>query len=235
MIKEMNHKILIVDDEPQMRKFLQVGLDVNQYATSEAASGQEAIKQCVSGKPDLVILDLGLPDEDGLDIITRIREWSKIPIVVLSVRGDESDKIEAFERGANDYVTKPFGMGELLARVKASLRDSIQQEYEEVVLTAGDLKVDLLKHLVTVRDKRVHLSPKEFKLLKVFMKHVGKVITHKQLIKEVWGEAYGDDNQYLRIYIRQLRRKLEFDPKLDKYIFSEPGIGYRMEVREAIL
>lgn len=230
MIKAINHKILIVDDEPQMRKFLQVGLNVQHYTTIEAASGREAVEHFIAAKPDLVILDLGLPDEDGMEVITRIREWSKNPIIVLSVRSDESDKVEAFERGANDYVTKPFGMGELLARVKASLRDNIRQEYDDVVLTAGDLKVDLMKHLVMVRDKRVHLSPKEFTLLKIFMKNVGSVVTHKQLIHEVWGEAHGDDSQYLRIYIRQLRHKLEFDPKRDKYIFSEPGIGYRLEV-----
>lgn len=224
-------KVLIVDDEPQIRKMLTIGLEMYDYLSIEAVNGTEAIKATLSQKPDIIILDLGLPDMSGVEVIKRIREWSQIPIIILSVRSDESDKIKAFDSGANDYVTKPFGIGELMARIRASLRISlITDTNSSPVFEAGDLKVDLLKHEVTVRGKRIKLSPKEYKLLRVLIINAGRVITHKQLIKEVWGEAYNDsDNQYLRIYIRQLRQKLEMDRKRDQYIHNEQGIGYRLE------
>lgn len=223
-------KVLIVDDEPQIRKMLTIGLHLHDYTTIEAASGTEAIKMTISQTPDIIILDLGLPDISGIEVIKKIREWSKTPIIVLSVRSDDSDKIAAFDCGANDYVTKPFSIGELMARIRASLRDNLHKSDIEPIFTAGDLKVDLLKHEVTVRDKRIKLSPKEYTLLRILITNAGRVITHKQLIKEVWGEAYNDsDNQYLRIYIRQLRQKLEIDRKHDQYIHNEQGIGYRLE------
>lgn len=224
-------KVLIIDDEPQIRKMLAIGLHVHDYITIEAANGTDALKMVVTQKPDIIILDLGLPDMNGVEFIKKIREWSKTPIIILSVRSDDSDKIEAFDSGANDYVTKPFSIGELMARIRASLRDTLQQSNIEPIFTAGDLKVDLLKHEVTVRDKRIKLSPKEYTLLRTLITNAGRVITHKQLIKEVWGEAYNDsDNQYLRIYIRQLRQKLEIDRTRDQYIHNEQGIGYRLEV-----
>lgn len=223
-------KVLIVDDEPQIRKMLAIGLHVHDYIALEAASGTEALKAITTKKPDIVILDLGLPDMSGVELIRQVREWSKIPIIILSVRSEDADKIEAFDSGANDYVTKPFSIAELMARIRASLRDTLYQNDIEPIFVAGDLKVDLLKHEVTVRNKRIKLSPKEYNLLRILITNAGRVITHKQLIKEVWGEAYNDsDNQYLRIYIRQLRQKLEIDRTRDQYIHNEQGIGYRLE------
>lgn len=226
----LQSKVLIVDDEPQIRKMLAIGLHVHDYTTIEAANGKEAIKLTLTQKPDIIILDLGLPDISGVEVIKNIREWSKTPIIVLSVRSDDSDKIEAFDCGANDYVTKPFSIGELMARIRASLRNNFQANNIAPVFTEGELTVDLVKHEVTLRDKRIKLSPKEYSLLRVLIINAGRVITHKQLIKEVWGEAYSDsDNQYLRIYIRQLRQKLEIDRRRDQYIHNEQGIGYRLK------
>ncbi len=223
-------KVLVVDDEPQLRKMLAIGLTSYDYQPIEAVNGKEALKMAVVARPDIIILDLGLPDIAGTEVIRQIREWSKIPIIVLSVRADESDKIEAFDCGANDYVTKPFGVGELMARIRASLRDHIAAETASPVFSVGDLRVDVLKHEVTLRGKRIKLSPKEYTLLRVLITNAGRVITHKQLMKEVWGQAYSDsDNQYLRIYIRQLRQKLEIDRQRDQYIHNEQGIGYRLE------
>lgn len=177
---------------------------------------------------DVIILDMGLPDEDGLDVIRRIREWSQIPIIVLSVRGREADKIEALDRGADDYVTKPFGMGELLARIRAALRHRLQSEVEEPVFRSGGLTVDLARRVVSVDGREVKLTPKEYDLLHALVIHAGKVLTHQQLLREVWGPAYVNQPHYLRVYIGQLRQKIEPDPAQPRYILTEPGVGYRL-------
>lgn len=222
-------KILVIEDDPQIRKFLTITLTSHDYAVIPAEAGGEGIRLATSVKPDAVLLDLGLPDMDGTEVISSIREWSKMPIIVLSVRNQEEEKVKAFDLGANDYVTKPFGTAELLARIRAALRDAIVAQAEETYITIGDLHIDLMKRVVSLRCERVKLSPKEFNLLKVLAMNAGKLLTHKHLMKEVWGEAYTDDNQYLRIYIAQLRQKLEKDPARDQFIINEPGIGYRLE------
>lgn len=221
-------RILIVDDEPQIRTFLRISLEAHGFAPREAASGTNALKAIAADKPDMMILDLGLPDRDGLTLIREIREHSRMPIIVLSVRSNEQDKVRAFDLGANDYVTKPFGINELMARIRACLRD-LPPGKELTGFEGGDLKVDFLKHSVTVRGERIRLTPKEYKLLKILIAHAGRVVTHRQLIQQLWGQAYGDDTQYLRIYIRQLRQKIELDRARDHFIHTEPGIGYRFE------
>jgi two-component system, OmpR family, KDP operon response regulator KdpE len=222
-------KILVIEDDPQIRKFLTITLTSHDYAVIPAEAGGEGIRLATSVKPDAVLLDLGLPDMDGTEVISSIREWSKMPIIVLSVRNQEEEKVKAFDLGANDYVTKPFGTAELLARIRVALRDAIVAQAEETEITIGDLNIDLMKRIVTLRAERIKLSPKEFNLLKVLAMNAGKLLTHKYLMQEVWGEAYSDDNQYLRIYIAQLRQKLEKDPARDQFIINEPGIGYRLE------
>lgn len=222
-------KILLIEDDSQIRKFLTITLTSHDYAVIPAETGKEGIRLATSVKPDAILLDLGLPDIDGSDVIQAIREWSKIPIIVLSVRAEEEEKIKAFDLGANDYVTKPFGTGELLARIRAALRDGIVAQAEDTTIKIGDLHIDLLKHEVSLRGERVQLSPKEFSLLKLLSLNAGKLLTHKYLLQQVWGTAHGDDNQYLRIYITKLRQKLEQDPARDQFIVNEPGIGYRLE------
>lgn len=222
-------KILVIEDDPQIRKFLTITLTSHDYAVIPAEAGGEGIRLATSVKPDAVLLDLGLPDMDGTEVISSIREWSKMPIIVLSVRNQEEEKVKAFDLGANDYVTKPFGTAELLARIRVTLRDAIVAQVEETEITIGDLQVDLMKRIVSLRGERIKLSPKEFNLLKVLAMNAGKLLTHKYLMQQVWGEAYSDDNQYLRIYIAQLRQKLEKDPARDQFIINEPGIGYRLE------
>lgn len=228
-MRAVQPKILIIEDDPQIRKFLTITLTSHDYAVIPAESGNEGIRLATSVKPDAILLDLGLPDIDGTEVLKSVREWSKMPVIVLSVRAQEEEKVKAFDLGANDYVTKPFGTAELLARIRACLRDAIVAHAEQTEIVIGDLKIDLMKRLVTLRDERVKLSPKEFNLLKVLAMDAGKLLTHKHLMKEVWGEAYTDDNQYLRIYIAQLRQKLEKDPARDQFIINEPGIGYRLE------
>lgn len=228
-MRTIQHKILIVEDDPQIHKFLTITLASHDYATLSAYNGAEAIRLVTSVKPDAILLDLGLPDTDGQHVIQTIREWSKIPIIVISARDQEDQKIIAFDNGANDYVTKPFSTGELLARLRACLRDAIVAQIEKTDIRVGDLHIDLMKRAVFLRGERIKLSPKEFSLLKVLAMNPGKLLTHKHLMQEVWGEAYSEDNQYLRIYIAQLRQKLEKDPAREQFIINEPGIGYRME------
>lgn len=223
------HKILVIEDDSQIRKFLTITLTSHDYAVIPAENGKAGVRLAASVRPDAILLDLGLPDIDGMDVIQKVREWSKLPIIILSARNREEEKIKAFDLGANDYVTKPFGTGELLARIRACLRDAIVARAEDTDIRIGDLHVDFLKRVVTLRGERVKLSPKEFSLLKVLAINAGKLLTHKFLMKEVWGEAHGDDNQYLRIYVAQLRQKLEIDPARDQFIVNEPGIGYRLE------
>lgn len=223
-------RVLVVDDEPQIRRFLRASLQSHDYTVLEAENGKEAVRACTVQKPDLLILDLGLPDMDGLDVIKLVREWSEVPIIVLSIRSDDTDKIEALDRGANDYVTKPFSMGELLARMRAALRQGRGEGAEgTAVITAGDISIDLSKRLITLGGTPVKLSRKEYDLLKILASHPGKVITHQQLLQEVWGPAYVEETQYLRVYIGQLRQKLERDPATPRWLVTEPGVGYRLQ------
>lgn len=229
-------KILIIDDEPQIRRFLRASLSAHDYEVVEAGTGGEAVRVLTVQQPDLVVLDLGLPDMDGLDVISRVREWSQVPIIVLSIRADESDKIDALDRGADDYITKPFGMGELMARMRTALRHREQlgaAEEQPVVQARGGVEVDLAKRLVTKGGAPVKLSKKEYELLRVLVSHPGKVMTHQQLLREIWGDAYVEETQYLRVYIGQLRQKLESDPSRPHMIITEPGVGYRLQTEDA--
>jgi len=222
-------KILIVDDEPQIRRFLRAGLPPHGYECIEAANGAEALKSFVKDRPDAVILDLGLPDQDGFAIIQNIRSGALTPIVVLSARNDVDGKVRALELGADDYVTKPFDMAELLARLKAALRHGLQTIGEAPVFRTGHLTVDLVNRRVHVDADEVHLSPKEYSLLRFLVGHSGKVVTHHQLLTEVWGPAHVEDVQYLRVLMRQLRQKLEPEAT-PSVLITEPGIGYRLLV-----
>ena len=219
-------KVLVIDDEPPIRKLLRMGLNSQGYAILEAANGKTALELMNQG-PDLVILDLGLPDIQGHNLLRMIRARNeRVPIVVLSSRSDEAGKVEALNSGANDYVTKPFGMNELLARMRAAVRHQLQFHGERPVFRIGDLSVDLVRRAVKVGDKDVKLSPKEYELLRVLVQHAGKVLTHKFLLGELWDEL--TDAQYLRVYIRQLRQKIEADPERPQYILTDTGIGYRL-------
>ena len=221
-------RVLVVDDEPQIRRFLRVSLDAQGYKMSEAAHGEAALTMAASEQPDLIILDLGLPDLDGQEVIRRLREWTDVPIIVLSVREREGEKVAALDQGADDYVTKPFGMSELLARIRAALRHRLQAETEEPIFMSGGLTVDLARRLVTIAGVEIKLTPKEYDLLKLLVTHAGKVLTHQQILRAVWGPAYVNDTHYLRVYIGQLRQKIEADPAQPYYILTEPGVGYRL-------
>jgi two-component system KDP operon response regulator KdpE len=219
-------KVLVVDDEPPIRKLLRMGLGTQGYQTIDAPNAKAAL-DLMSDMPDLVILDLGLPDMQGLDLLRQIRARREdLPIVVLSSRGDETAKVEALDLGADDYVTKPFGMDELLARIRAALRHQLQVQGERPVFKIGDLSVDLVRRIVKVRGEAVKLSPKEYDLLRVMVQHAGKVLTHKFLLNQLWSVPI--DAQYLRVYVRQLRHKIEPDPDRPQYILTETGIGYRL-------
>jgi two-component system KDP operon response regulator KdpE len=223
-------KVLVVDDEPPIRKLLRMGLGTQGYQTLDAPNAKTAL-ELLANKPDLVILDLGLPDMQGLELLRQIRaRKDTVPIVVLSSRGDEDVKVAALDQGADDYVTKPFGMEELLARVRTALRHQLQVHGERPVFTLGDLSVDLVRRIVKVRGKEVKLSPKEYELLRVLVQHAGKVLTHKFLLTELWAAPI--DPQYLRVYVRQLRQKIEPDPARPSYILTETGIGYRLTAPE---
>jgi two-component system KDP operon response regulator KdpE len=219
-------RVLVVDDEPPIRKLLRMGLSTQGYQVIEAQNGKAAL--ALSGeKPDLIILDLGLPDMQGLDLLRTLRtQHEAVPIVVLSSRGDEAAKVQALDLGADDYVTKPFGMDELLARIRAALRHQLQAHGERPVFRVGDLSVDLVRRIVKVGEREVKLSPKEYELLRVLVQHAGKVLTHKFLLGELW-DAF-TDAQYLRVYVRQLRQKIEADPERPQYVLTETGIGYRL-------
>jgi two-component system, OmpR family, KDP operon response regulator KdpE len=219
-------KILVVDDEPPICKLLRTGLGTQGYEVLQAPNGKAALEQLAS-KPDLVILDLGLPDVDGLELLKKIRGLqNSLPIVVLSSRGDEVGKVAALDLGADDYVTKPFGMEELLARIRAALRHQLQVQGELPVFHVGDLSVDLVRRIVKKGDKEVKLSPKEYDLLRLLVQHAGKVLTHKVLLRELWDDL--TDTQYLRVYVRQLRHKIETDPERPQYVMTETGVGYRL-------
>ncbi|MEQ8237232.1 MAG: response regulator [Syntrophomonadaceae bacterium] len=220
-------KILVIDDEPEIRRLLKIGLDAHGYDFAEADTGKEGIYQAVLVRPDVIILDMGLPDLDGFEVVSRIREWSQIPIIILSVKGQDKDKVKALDLGADDYLTKPFSVSELMARIRVALRHQANLK-EEPVITVGDLYVDLSRREVKVSQNEVHLTPTEYELLKILAVHAGRVVTHRQLISAVWGNYDPEFSQYLRIYISQLRKKLEKDPNQPKYIRTEPGIGYRL-------
>jgi two-component system KDP operon response regulator KdpE len=223
-------RVLVIDDEPPIRKLLRMGLSTQGYEILEAPNGKTAL-ELLSEKPGLIILDLGLPDIQGLELLRMIRARSEgVPIVVLSSRGDEAGKVQALDFGADDYVTKPFGMDELLARMRAALRHQLQIHGERPVFRVGDLSVDLVRRIVKVGEKDVKLSPKEYDLLRTLVQHAGKVLTHKFLLNELWDEL--TDAQYLRVYVRQLRQKLEADPERPQYILTETGIGYRLRSPE---
>jgi two-component system KDP operon response regulator KdpE len=223
--------VLLVEDETQMRRFLRASLSAHGYRLVETETGEEGLKQAAAYNPDLVLLDLGLPDIDGLTVTRRLREWSSAPIVVISARGQEKDKIDALDGGADDYVTKPFGMGELIARMRVALRHAERVGREpEPTMTAGELRVDLATRRVFVGEREVHLTPIEYKLFTTLMKHAGRVLTHRQLLREVWGPSRVDQTQYLRVYMVQLRHKLEREPARPSYLVTEPGVGYRLRV-----
>jgi two-component system KDP operon response regulator KdpE len=222
--------VLVVDDEPPIRKLLRMGLGTQGYQVIDASNGKTALER-LTEKPDLIILDLGLPDIPGLELLRRFREQGVVaPIIVLSSRGDEAGKVQALDLGADDFVTKPFGMNELLARMRTALRHQIQTKGERPLVRVGELFVDVTRRLVTVRDQEIKLSPKEYDLLRVLVQHAGKVLTHQYLLREVWGDA--TDAQYLRVYVRQLRQKIEPDPERPHYLLTETGVGYRLREPE---
>lgn len=225
-----SERILLIEDEPQMRRFLRITLQGQGYELIEAITGQDGLTQVATRNPDIVLLDLGLPDIDGLEVTERLREWSRVPIIVLSAREQEEDKIKALDAGADDYLTKPFSAGELLARIRVALRHKAMQQggSEESVFVLDNLKVDFARRQVFIDEREVHVTPIEYRLLSVLIKHAGKVMTHRQLLKEVWGAAYINQSHYLRIYMGQLRHKLEADPARPRFFINEPGVGYRL-------
>ena len=225
-------RILVVDDEPQIRRFLRTSLSAQGYEVAEVGSGGEALAKLAEDGADLVILDLGLPDMDGFEVIEKARKASHAPIVVLSIRGDERGKVKALDLGADDYVTKPFGMDELLARVRTALRHRLQTQGEAPVFRCGDLAVDLVRRIVTLKGAEVRLSAKEYDVLRLLIAHSGKVLTHQFILREIWGPANVEDVQYLRVYIRALREKLESDPTRPQYVLTETGVGYRLKAGE---
>jgi two-component system, OmpR family, KDP operon response regulator KdpE len=219
--------VLIIDDEVQIRRLLRACLEGNGYRVLEASSGQEGITEAAQHPPDVVILDLGLPDMDGVSVLKRLREWTRVPVVVLSVRDREEDKISALDNGADDYVTKPFGTGELLARLRVAHRHSMGST-ESAIFELGDLEVDLTARIVKFKGQQIKLTATEYSLLRLFVQHAGKVLTHRQILKEVWGPNYTEQTHYLRVYIAHLREKLEKDPTRPALIVTEPGVGYRL-------
>jgi two-component system KDP operon response regulator KdpE len=220
--------LLVVEDEPEIRRFLRAAFGVEGYRVVESAAGRRGAIDAGTHKPDLAIIDLGLPDVDGIEVIRRIREWSPMPIIVLSARLQERSKIEALDAGADDYVTKPFGVNELLARVRAALRHAVRTRSGTPILRFGNAIVDLEKRTASRGAEKVHLTPIEFRLLASLATHLGMVVTHRQLLTEVWGPTHESDTHYLRIYMKQLRDKLEIDPLRPRHLLTETGIGYRL-------
>jgi len=224
-------RVLVVDDERAIRRFLRASLSAHGFTVLEAGSGEEALQSAVNERPELVILDLGLPDLEGVEVTRRLREWSRVPIIILSVRDQEGDKIDALDAGADDYLTIPFGVGALMARIRVALRHS-QEAVEEPVFETDELRVDLSHRVVTVRGSEVGLTPTEYDLLRVLVQKAGKVLTHRQLLQRVWGSAYESEAHLLRVNISNLRHKLELDPSQPRYIITEPGVGYRLRTAD---
>lgn len=222
-------QVLVVDDEAQIRRFLRISLEAGGYHVHEAGTGKDGIFIAAKVRPDLIVLDLGLPDTDGIEVVKQLREWTKTPIIILSVRDADSDKVAALDAGADDYLTKPFSTEELLARLRVALRHT-QPEPDLRIFTSGELQVDLTRRLVTLRGEPIKLTPTEYALLRLMVQHAGRVLTHRQILKEVWGPAYIDESHYLRVYFSQLRQKIEENPALPKYLLTEPGVGYRLAV-----
>lgn len=221
-------RVLVVDDEPQILRFLRASLGASGFEVIEAETGADALKRAAADAPEIVVLDLGLPDMDGKDVIRALREWSEIPIIVLSARAREAEKIEALDLGADDYVNKPFGIGELLARLRAALRHRLRQQGATPVVKAGDLKIDIARRKVTRGEAEIHLTPKEFDLLRLLAQNAGKVVTHRQLLQAVWGPAHLEDTAYLRVFIGQVRRKIDADAGAASLIENAAGVGYRL-------
>ena len=223
--------VVLIEDEPPIRRFLRATLTGQGYRLFEASTGADGVVEVGSRQPDVVIVDLGLPDMDGVDVIRRVREWSSVPIIVLSARGQERDKVAALDAGADDYVSKPFSAGELLARIRVALRHAVGASHEEAddaVFKVGELRVDLLHRQVLIGEKQVHLTPIEYKLLTTLVHHAGKVVTHQQLLREVWGPSHTERAHYVRVYMAHLRHKLEAEPARPRYLLTEPGVGYRL-------
>jgi len=223
--------VLVVDDEVQIRRFLRISLEANGYVIDEAESGQEAILKSARLRPDIIILDLGLPDMGGLDMLKRLREWSQVPVIILSVRDSDRDKVALLDAGADDYLTKPFSVDELLARMRTAQRHARLEEVP-AIFHCGPIEIDMTRRSVTRNGEIVKLTPTEYALMRLLIQHAGKVLTHKQILKEVWGAEYVDETHYLRVYFAQLRQKLEDDPARPKIIHTEPGVGYRLHCDE---
>jgi two-component system KDP operon response regulator KdpE len=223
-------RILLIEDEQPIRRFLRASLAAHGYDLTESETAEAGVRQAASQQPDLVVLDRGLPDLDGIEVIRQLREWSAVPVIVLSARGQEKDKVAALDAGADDYLTKPFGVGELLARIRVALRHGARRDGEpgEAVFEAHNLRVDLARRLVSVGGTDVHLTPIEYRLLALLVKHAGKVLTHRQLLKEVWGPQSTQETHYLRVYMGHLRHKIEADPARPHILLTEPGVGYRL-------
>ena len=230
-MKEIQSMILLIEDERQMRRFLRVTLQSEAYGVLEAETAADGLTQAATRNPDVVLLDLGLPDMDGLEVIERLRDWSAVPIIVISAREQEGDKIKALDKGADDYLTKPFGAGELLARIRAALRRAAPKSHDqgEAVFVAEELRIDFLKRQVYCGTREVHLTPIEYRLLTVLVKNAGRVMTHRQILKEVWGPPYVEQTHYLRVFMNQLRKKIEADSTRPHFLLNEPGIGYRFK------
>ena len=220
--------LLLVEDEPQMRRFLRASLGAHGYRLVEASTAREGLQLLASHNPALVLLDLGLPDGDGLDVVAEVRGFSRVPIVVLSARGQEDDKVRALDAGADDYLTKPFGVNELLARLRVALRHGAAAPREEPVLEVGELRLDRSRHEVRRGEEELHLTPIEFKLLLLLMENAGRVLTHRQILEKVWGPAYTSQTHYVRVHLAELRKKVERDPARPRWILTEPGVGYRL-------
>jgi two-component system, OmpR family, KDP operon response regulator KdpE len=223
--------LLVIDDEPQMLRFLRASLSSHGYRLTEARTAADGLAQAAARSPDVILLDLGLPDADGIDVTGELREWNRAPIIVLSARGQDEDKIKALDAGADDYLTKPFSVGELLARIRVALRHAAQPPNgdRQLEFIDGDLRVDLVARTVVVRGQEVHLTPTEYKLLTTLIRYAGRVVTHRQLLSEVWGAAHAERTQYVRVYMGQLRAKIEADPARPRLLLNEPGVGYRLK------
>jgi two-component system KDP operon response regulator KdpE len=228
-MSEARQRVLVVDDETSIRRYLRAALGAQGFAIYEASNGQEAINAVISDHPDIIILDLGLPDFDGIEVTRRLREWSQTPIIILSVREAENDKIAALDAGADDYLTKPFSTGELMARMRVAIRRTAVTP-DEPVLQVDDLKMDLSRRLVSVGQNPISLTPTEYEILRLLLQNAGKVLTHRQLLRQVWGAAYENEMHILRVNISNLRRKIEPDPSRPHYLLTEPGVGYRIRV-----